>query len=93
MIVYQPAFANCSIPNGSSIYINTDDYMCAVRLVGGLTKWEVLKLVKAGFKHAFLPKNEIEMLLKEAEKEVYQLVTGDPGRVQLRHYLMGSWTL
>jgi len=58
----------------------TDDYMCAARLVGGLTKWEVLKLIKAGFKHAFLPKNEIEMLLKEAEKVVYQLVTGEPNR-------------
>jgi adenosine deaminase len=53
----------------------TEDYMCAARMVGGLTKWEILKIVKAGFKHAFLPKNDIEALLEEVENEVYQLVS------------------
>lgn len=54
----------------------TDDYMCAARMVGGLTKWEILKTIKAGFKHAFLAKADIETLLGAVENEVYQLVSG-----------------
>lgn len=51
-----------------------DEYLCAARLVGGLTKWEVLRLAKAGFKHAFLPKADIEVMLSSMEDEVYNLV-------------------
>jgi len=53
----------------------TDEYLFAARLVGGLSKWEVLKLVKAGFKNAFLPKHEIERLLQEIEYRVYVVAT------------------
>jgi adenosine deaminase len=53
----------------------TDDFMCAARLVGGLTRWELLRIVKAGFKHAFLPKREIERMLRSVESRVYQIVT------------------
>ena len=53
----------------------TDDYMCAARLTGGLSRWEILRIVKAGFKHAFLPKREIQGLLRAVEHEVYDLVT------------------
>jgi adenosine deaminase len=52
----------------------TDDYLGAARLVGGLTRWEILRIVKAGFKHAFLPKREIEVLLRAVEGEVYERV-------------------
>lgn len=55
----------------------THDYLCAARLAGGLTRWEILRLVKAGFKHAFLPKHEIELLLREVEQEIYRLVTSE----------------
>jgi len=53
----------------------TDEYLCAARLAGGLSRWDVLRIVKAGFKHAFLPKREIGVLLRAVESEVYALVT------------------
>ena len=40
-----------------------------------LSRWDVLRIVKAGFKHAFLPKREIGVLLRAVESEVYELVT------------------
>lgn len=52
----------------------TDEYLCAARMSGGLTQWEILKLIKAGFKHAFLRKHEVELLLEAVENEVYQLI-------------------
>ncbi len=58
----------------------TDEYLEAARLVGGLTEWEVLKLVKAGFKHAFLPKEEVETLLRAVEEEIFDLVTAGDTR-------------
>lgn len=54
----------------------TDDYLAAAQLVGGLTRWEVLRIVKAGFKHAFLPKVEIKALLRHVEAELYNLISG-----------------
>lgn len=53
----------------------TDEYMCAAELVGGLTRWEVLRLVKTGFKRAFLPKAQVEALLSAVEDRVYEIVT------------------
>jgi adenosine deaminase len=52
----------------------TDDYERAAQLTGGLTRWEVLKIVKAGFKHAFLPKREVQVLLHAVESRVYDLL-------------------
>jgi len=55
----------------------TDEYVEAAKLVGGLTRWEVLKLVRAGFKHAFLPKYQVETLLRAVEEEIFSLVTAE----------------
>jgi adenosine deaminase len=55
----------------------TADYLRAAQMVGGLTRWEVLKVVKSGFKHAFLPKDEIAALLRHVEFEMYQLASDD----------------
>lgn len=52
----------------------TDEYMRAARMAGSLTKWEILKLLKAGFKHAFLLKSDIEILLAAMEDEVYNFI-------------------
>jgi adenosine deaminase len=52
----------------------TDDYERAAQLTGGLTRWEVLKIVKAGFKHAFLLKREVQILLHAVESRVYDLL-------------------
>ena len=53
----------------------TSEYMTAALLSGGLTRWEILQLVKAGFKNAFLPKNEVEALLSAMEERVYRIIS------------------
>lgn len=53
----------------------TSEYMTAARLVGGLTRWEILQLVKAGFKNAFLPKQEVEALISAMEERVYRNIS------------------
>jgi len=39
-----------------------------------LTKWEVLRIVKNGFKKAFIDREEVRKLLKAVEEEIYQLI-------------------
>ena len=77
------------LDHGISVTINTDnrghsattlanEYLQAARLTeGGLSKWEVLRLVKNGFKAAFLPKNEKDHLLKEMDKTIFELILDD----------------
>jgi adenosine deaminase len=52
----------------------TSEYMAAARLVGGLTRWEVLQIVKAGFKNAFLDKSEVRDLVDSVEGWIYRIV-------------------
>ncbi|MGV8122500.1 MAG: hypothetical protein AB2L14_22305 [Candidatus Xenobiia bacterium LiM19] len=71
---------------GLNITINTDnwgiskttlseEYLKASRMtVNGLTRWEVLSIVKAGLKSAFLPFDVKERLIKEADKAVFEVV-------------------
>jgi hypothetical protein len=40
----------------------TDEFLWAARLSGSFTRWEVLKLIKAGFKHAFIDKRDAQEL-------------------------------
>lgn len=61
-------------PDGRSL---TSEYLMAARLVGGLTRWEVLQIVKAGFKNAFLDKSEVRKLLGAAEEGIYRIISGD----------------
>lgn len=53
----------------------TSEYMTAARLSGGLTRWEILQLIKAGFKNAFLPKKEVEALISAMEERVYRMIS------------------
>ena len=39
-----------------------------------LTKWEVLRIVKNGFKKAFIEREEVRDLLKSVEEEIYQFI-------------------
>lgn len=55
----------------------TSEYLTAAELVGGLTRWEVLQVVKAGFKNAFLDKSEVEALIGSVEEEIYRIVATD----------------
>jgi len=53
----------------------TDEYLTAARLTkGGLTRWEILRLVKNSFKAAFLPKDEKDRLLKETDKIIFDRI-------------------
>jgi len=53
----------------------SSEYLTAARLSGGLTRWELLQLVKAGFKNAFLAKRDVAVLVKEMEDRVYRTVS------------------
>ena len=53
----------------------TSEYLTACRLSGGLTRWEVLQLLKSGFKNAFLPKAEVRELLSEMEERIYAIIS------------------
>src|ERR1044072_2271848 len=53
----------------------TDEFLIAVKLVGGLTWWDVLRIIKAGFKHAFLPRREIAEMLQAVENRVYEIIS------------------
>ncbi len=54
----------------------------AARLTpGGLTRWDVLSIVRAGFQGAFLPQPERAEMLREADRQVYEaLGPGGPGQ-------------
>jgi hypothetical protein len=57
----------------------TDEYLRAAVLCGGLTKWEVLRISKAGFKNAFLAKDDVAALLRHVEYQVYKQVSEHSG--------------
>lgn len=77
------------LDHGIAVTINTDnrgisgttmtnEYRQAARLTkGGLSRWDILRLVKNGFKAAFLPKDEKDRLLKEVDQQVFDLVLND----------------
>jgi adenosine deaminase len=52
----------------------TDEYLRAAELTGGLSRMEVLAIVKSGFKHAFLPKEEQVEMLGAMDKVVFRLL-------------------
>ncbi|MFH1090239.1 MAG: hypothetical protein V1742_01600, partial [Pseudomonadota bacterium] len=78
------------LSEGLEVCLNTDnpgisrtslsqEYLKAARMTeGGLSKWEILSLVKLGFKNAFIPRNELSDLLKEVDAEVFQILAGQP---------------
>jgi adenosine deaminase len=57
----------------------TDEYLMAARLSGGFSRWEIFKLARAGFKHAFLPKVEVADLLSAVENRVHALAAHPDG--------------
>jgi adenosine deaminase len=63
---------------GISATTLSNEYLEAARMTkGGLSRWEILRLVKNGFKSAFLPKDEKDRLLKRIDEEVFLLVLND----------------
>ena len=57
----------------------TDEYLWAAHLSGGFTRWQVLALIKAGFKHAFIDKRDIQELLLAVENWMFAQVADAPG--------------
>lgn len=60
----------------------TDEYIKAAEMVGGLTRWETLKIIKSGFKNAFLPKEDIVELLRYVEDEIFDAIAESEWRIQ-----------
>lgn len=60
----------------------SDEFLEAARLCGGLSKWEVLRLCKAGFKNAFLAKDDVAALLRHVEYEIYKIASEHSGENQ-----------
>jgi len=77
------------LDHGIIVTVNTDnpgisrtnlsrEYLEAARLTpDGLSKWDILRLVRNGFRAIFLPKDEKDALLKEIDREVYGLILDD----------------
>jgi hypothetical protein len=57
----------------------TDEYLRAAQFCGGLTKWDVLRLAKAGFKNAFLAKDDVAAMLRHVEYEVFRILSEQTG--------------
>jgi len=57
----------------------TDEFLWAARLSGGFTRWEVLRLIKAGFKHAFIDKSDAQELIQAVESWMFAQVANAPG--------------
>ena len=52
----------------------TEEYLIAANLAGGLTKWEILRLVKNSFRSAAIPKEQKKLLMNEIDDEIYNLL-------------------
>jgi adenosine deaminase len=57
----------------------TDEFLWAARLSGSFTRWEVLRLIKAGFKHAFIDKSDAQELIQAVENWMFAQVANAPG--------------
>jgi adenosine deaminase len=65
----------CTDNPGISRTTLSREYLMASKLTdGGLCLWDVLAMIKQAFSHSFLPADEREILLKKADKMIYQQV-------------------
>lgn len=55
----------------------TEEYLVAANLAGGLTKWEILRLIKNSFRSAAIPKEQKKLLMNEIDDEIYNLLLND----------------
>jgi adenosine deaminase len=52
----------------------TDEYLVAAKYAGGLSKWEILRLIKNSFRSAAIPKKQKKLLMNEIDDEIYNLL-------------------
>ena len=64
----------CTDNPGISRTTLADEYLTASRMMGGLSVWDALAMMRQGFLHAFLPATEREWLLKDTDARVYRAV-------------------
>ena len=50
------------------------EFLLAVKMAGGLTKWEVLRLIKNGFRFATIEKEQKRLLMNEIDNEIYEIL-------------------
>jgi adenosine deaminase len=64
----------CTDNPGISRTTLADEYLTAARMVGGLTMWDALAMMRQAFVHAFLPGDERETLIKQVDARIYRAV-------------------
>lgn len=50
----------------------TGEYLTAARMIGGLSRWQALALIRQAYSHAFLPAAERAALLAAVDAEIYR---------------------
>lgn len=66
----------CTDNPGISRTTIAGEYLAAARMMGGtLTCWDALAMIKQGLVHAFLPGKDKERLIKQADKEIYRIIS------------------
>jgi adenosine deaminase len=66
----------CTDNPGISCTTLTDEYLTAAAMTNNrLSLWDVLAIVKQGFVHSFLSGNDKEILLKQVDVQLYQLIS------------------
>ena len=60
--------------NGANL---TEDYLVGACLAGNLTKWEILRIIKNGFKATSIPKQEKRLLMDEIDAEIYEILLNE----------------
>ncbi|HID38343.1 MAG TPA: hypothetical protein EYP36_02370 [Calditrichaeota bacterium] len=67
---------NTDNPGISRTSLSEEYYKAAAITEGGLSRWEVLQLVRNGFRGAFLPFEDRQKKLLESEKKIIDLLSG-----------------
>ena len=65
---------NTDNPGISATTLSREYHRAALMTEKGLSRWQILKLVRNGFKAAFLPRDEKDMMLKKMDKRVFSLI-------------------
>lgn len=55
----------------------TEEYLFAAQMIGGLTRWEILRLIKNSFRGAAIPKEEKRKLMDKIDDEIFEILLND----------------
>jgi len=54
-----------------------EEFLFAAKLSNGLSKWEILKIIKNGFKHISCSLEDKRILMNEIEDEIYEILLNE----------------